>query len=194
MTSKIKNKIFSQVDCHQATVCKVRYFDIALIFNLIVECCEHGYINSAFLALPYQAGLVLQLISVWLLGKIPLSYSTWDKAALHVIRYEGEFAGFIFMRYLVPSGASQEVFMCAIEAKYRRSGLARRLIQSVLFDFKDNCIVKASCLPKAWPMKCLLRHMGFKSIKVTHNNSVEWFQISWGIEQEKNYPALPAGA
>lgn len=170
---------------HQATVRKAALFDIAPIFNLIQEGSEQGCFNKIYLHPIYQAGLALQLFSVWLIGKIRLPSGTWHKAVLHVVRHEGEFAGFVLMRHLVPSGESQEIYMCAIESKYRGMGLGRQLIQLVLKNLEGNCIVEAECLPQAVQMKHLLRHMGFKPIKSdktnTLNNAAEKFRISWPL-------------
>lgn len=170
-----------------ATLNKAKLSDIAPVFNLVQACCESGYLNNIYLAPPYQTGLAIQLFSVWLFGKIRLPTETWHKATLQVIRHEGQFAGFILMRYLEPSGASREIYMCALEAQYRGKGLGKLLIQSALNNLENNTIVEADCLPKAMEMKRLLRHMGFESINrtkaTTSKNTAEKFRISCAFKQ-----------
>lgn len=166
----------------QAAVYKAKLSDIAPVFNLVQECCESGYLNNIYLFPPYLTGLAIQLFSVWLFGKIYLPTGTWHKATLYVIRHEGKFAGFILMRHLEPSGASQEIYVCAVEAKYRGKGFGKLLIQSALKNTENNTLVEAECLPKAVAMKRLLRHLGFESINhtkaTTSKNIAEKFRVS----------------
>jgi N-acetylglutamate synthase-like GNAT family acetyltransferase len=171
-----------------AMLYKAKLSDITPIFNLIQECSESGHLNDIYLTPPHQTGVALQLFSVWLFKRIRLPSGTKYKATLHVIRHEGVFAGFILMRYPEPSGASQEIYMCAIKTKYRGKGFGRRMIQSVLNNLKSDAIVEAECSSKAVGMKRLLRSMGFESInpvKATLSNKTpERFRISCALKQE----------
>lgn len=166
MASKLKPKVKlpSQIARCQAAVCKAKLSDIAPAFNLIQEYSRDGSFNNIYLSPRYQAGLALQLFSVWLLGKIRLPSGIWYKANLQVIRHEGAFAGFVLMRHLVPSGGSQEIYMCAVESRHRGNGFGRQLIQSVLDNLESNSIIETECSPQSVYMIRLLNHMGFKSI------------------------------
>jgi len=183
MATKLKDKRLSHFAHHHLVVTKAKHHDIVSIFNLIQEGCAHGCFNNLYLLPAYQMQLMLLLLSSWLFEKIRLSSGSWHKASLYVIHHEGLFAGFLLMRYQVPSGESQEICLCAVEEKYRNKGFARRLIQSVLVNLKSNTIVEAECMHASVHMKRLLRQMGFKSISTPLNSVTEKFRISCAPER-----------
>lgn len=177
MATKLKDRRLSHFPDHHLVVTKAKHYDIVPIFNLIQEGCTRGYFNSLYSLPRYQLRVMLLLLSSWLFGQMRLPSGTWHKASLYVIHHEGLFAGFLLMRYQVPSGESQEIYLCAIEEKYRNKGFARRLIQSVLSDLKDKTIIEAECMHASVHMKHLLRLMGFKSISTPLNSVTEKFRI-----------------
>lgn len=145
--------------------------DIAPVFNLIQDGSKCGFFNNIYLQPRYQAGLAIQLFSVFLFGTIRLPSEMRYKATLRVIRNENAFVGFALTRYLSPRGESREIYMLAISPEYRGNGFGRRLIQSLIYDVECNGTIEAECLPGALPMKRLLQKMGFEFTKPAALNS-----------------------
>jgi RimJ/RimL family protein N-acetyltransferase len=148
----------------QALICKVGLSDIAPIFNLIQECSLLGCFSKLYLQPRYQAGLALQLFGVWLMRKLRLPGGDWHKADLQVLRCQDKFAGFMLIRYQMPSGADREIYMCAIEKQYRGRGLGKLLIQELFDGMAAGQCIEADCLPNAIAMKHLLANLGFQNV------------------------------
>lgn len=146
---------------------RVKLSEIAPVFNLIQKNSACCLFNPIYLIPYYQAGLAIQLFSIFLFNKIRLANGHWHKANLNVIHKDKLFVGFILT--LIKPKKVVEIYMCAVESQYRKQGFGKNLIQSLLNHLNNEYIVEAECLPKAFIMKKMLVKLGFKLVGGSNN-------------------------
>jgi ribosomal protein S18 acetylase RimI-like enzyme len=136
--------------------------DIAPAFNLIQAGSAQGCFCNLYLQPRYQAGLALQLFSVFFLGKIRLPDGTWFKAELSIIRVADRFAGFALVRTLSP--LHRELYMCGVEPGLQGRGHGRALLEKTLADLPPGGTLETECLDAAVMMRALVGKLGFERI------------------------------
>lgn len=140
---------------------RARLSDIAPIFNLIQEGSRIGSFSNLDLDSRYQAGLALQLFSVYLFGKIRLPDRAYSKRSWKPCATTAA----------LPDSCSS-VIICRRAgdlhvrgpSRISRPGTGPQAGAECARGFTGGCIVEADCLPDATSMKNLLRDIGFQPV------------------------------
>lgn len=147
-----------------------RLWHLAPVFNLIERGVAAGHFTSLYSTPPYMAGLARQLFSL-LIHRLKLPDNIVYRARALVLSVDGQFAGFIILRY---AGSETEIYMCSVLEEYRHQGLGSWMVATAIEQRSQGTRVRADCLPASSSMKALLRNLGFqKDTSHPHATSAE---------------------
>lgn len=139
--------------------------DVSAMLNLVVAAAAEGHFTRSYLDIRYQLGLALQLFSAVLLRRVSVTGQPATRAAVTVVRQDGDVLGFALVRNLACPGAThRELHLLAVRPDARQRGVGRALLHDAVGALGEDQALFLATLPGAHGMKRLVRRSGWRSL------------------------------